>query len=103
AGRLTVATIHEHDSYRKTPVSKHRICRLNPLDAEKIKARDGDLVELDFGAAAPLRAWLVVDPEIGVGAAPLDTAGHTMLRINTGDRITIRRLGEGRTMALELS
>lgn len=103
ADRLTITTTAQDDSYRKTTVSKHRICRLNPQDAAQINAIDTDLVELDSGTAAPLRAWLVIDPDITAGSAPLDAAGSQMLQINTGDKITVRRLGPGKPAAIEMS
>lgn len=95
-GRLTVTTVAEDDSYRKTAVSRHRICRLGIADAERIHAMDGELVELDSGTAAPLRAWLTVDPDWRTGTVPLDQAGCRMLKITTGETIVIRRLGPGR-------
>lgn len=96
ANRLTVVTSHEDDSYRKTEVSRHRRCRLSPSDADRIKANEGDLVELDSKVAAPLRAWLDIDPNIPDGTAPLDGIGHNMLLIGTGDSLVIRRLGLGK-------
>jgi N-methylhydantoinase B len=99
AGRLTVTTVAEDDSYRKTAVSRHRICRLGLADAERINAVDGELVELDSGTAAPLRAWLLVDPDCRAGTVPLDRAGCGMLRIAVGDTLVVRRLGPGRPVA----
>lgn len=96
ARRLTVITVAEEDSYRRTSVSRHRICRLRLADAERINAVDGELVELDSGTAAPLRAWLVVDPEWREGTVPLDQAGCRMLQIAPGDTIVIRRVGHGK-------
>lgn len=94
--RLTVATAKEDNSYRATHVSKHRVCRLCPQAAAQINASDGELIELDAGTAAPLRAWLVIDADVDAGVVPLDRAGHKMLLINEGDSITIRRLGPGK-------
>ncbi|MFY0610953.1 MAG: hydantoinase B/oxoprolinase family protein [Hyphomicrobiaceae bacterium] len=99
AGRLTLATTAEADSYRVTNVSKHRICRLNPADADHISAQNGNLVELDAAHAAPLRAWLTIDPEVARGTIPLDHAGTSMLLIEPGASIVVRRLGHGRPMA----
>ena len=99
ACRLSVTTVEEDDSYRATEVSKHRVCRLNPQDALQINASDGDLVELDSNVAAPLRAWLLIDSNATAGSVGLDAAGHKMLLINPGNRLTIRRLGAGRPVA----
>ncbi len=96
AGRLNLKTVATEDNYRKTRVSKHRTCRLNPADAEQIAAADGNLVELDAAHAAPLRAWLIIDPTVTRGTVPLDAAGAGMLLINTGANIVVRRLGHGR-------
>lgn len=96
AGRLVLNTVAEADSYRQTVVSKHRVCRLNPADAEQIVAADGDLVELDAAAAAPLRAWLIIDPAVTRSSVPLDAAGMRMLLIKDGSTITVRRLGAGK-------
>jgi N-methylhydantoinase B len=98
ADRLTVITTTEEDSYRETVVSKHRVCRLHPGDAAQIKATDGELVELDSATAAPLRAWLIIDPTVEAGTAPLDSAGAEMLQISPGDKIIVRRLGHGKPM-----
>ena len=100
AGRLALTTTPEADSYRATAVSKHRICRLNPQDASRIKAADGDLVELDASRAAPLRAWLITDANVPAGMVPLDSAGTKMLLIDGGDTIVVRRIGTGRRMAV---
>jgi N-methylhydantoinase B len=100
ADRLTLMTIAEGDSYRQTAVSKHRICRLNPKDAEHIGAVEGDLVELDSHIAAPLRAWLVVDLNTALATVPLDGTGSKMLMIGTGDNVIVRRLGAGKPTAV---
>ncbi|MGI9480203.1 MAG: hydantoinase B/oxoprolinase family protein [Hyphomicrobiaceae bacterium] len=96
AARLNLTTVSETDSYRTTNVSKHRICRLNPADAEIISALDGDLVELDATRAAPLRAWLTINPAVARGTVPLDSPGTAMLLISAGDTLIVRRLGRGR-------
>jgi hypothetical protein len=80
-------------------VSRHRICRLHPDDAAAIKARDNDLVEYDSGVAAPLRAWLEIDPTQPKGTSPLDAAGHRILCVSPGDRLAVRRVGPGRPMS----
>ncbi len=96
AGRLVLTTVAEEDSYRVTNVSKHRICRLNPDDAEQIAAGDGDLIELDAAHAAPLRAWLTIDPAVTRSTVPLDAAGTRMLMLEPGANIIVRRIGHGR-------
>jgi len=99
SARLTLTTLAEPDSYRRTAVSKHRICRLNPQDATHIGAIEGELVELDSHIAAPLRAWLVVDPNTDAGTVPLDEAGSRMLMVGMGNCVIVRRLGAGKPSA----
>ena len=97
-GRLVVTTVHEDDSYRQTPVSKHRVCRLNAADAATLNAADGDLLEVDSTKAAPLRAWLKIDAAVEQGTVPIDAAGAGMLLIEQGTPIVVRRIGAARPM-----
>ena len=91
--RIRLVPAPEKNSYRAGKVSRHRICRLNPADAEPAGVSQGSLVELDSARAAPLRAWVVLDNDVTVGTCPIDLAGSRMLGLAQGDRIELRRLG----------
>ncbi len=95
---LRLRSAAEPDSYRHTTVSKHRTCRLNTNDAKKIAAQSGDLVEIDSGKAAPLRAWLDVKDDVAAGTVPIDNAGIAMLRAETNAMLEVRRIGPGRPL-----
>lgn len=96
ASRLIVKPVAATNVYRFTRMSQHRVCRLHPADAAKLNAIESDLVEIDAGYAAPLRAWLVLDPELDQGTTPLDDVGGQVLRLKPEDVLTIKRVGPGR-------
>ncbi len=73
-------------------MSRRRVCRLNPKDAAAADLQADDLVEIDARRAAPLRAWLRIDPSIALGTLPIDQAGLTILRISAGQRLEVRRI-----------
>ena len=68
------------DCYRAGPVSRRRICRLNPADAARAGIGEGDLVEVDTRRAAPLRAWAEIDAAVAPGTLPIDARGLDILR-----------------------
>jgi len=80
----------DRDLYRAGAVSRRRICPLNPVDAGRVGAQDGDLIEL-VGARVPLRAWLAIDPTVAAGQVPLDALGRRILGVAAGDLLEIRR------------
>ncbi len=96
AKKLRLQPTSEPDSYCHTTVSKHRVCRLNEADAERISAADGELVEIDSGKAAPLRAWLEVSSEVQSGSLPIDGSGLKMLQAKDNETLEVRRVGVGR-------
>ncbi|MEM6500121.1 MAG: hypothetical protein AAF709_25875 [Pseudomonadota bacterium] len=96
AEKLRLKSTSEPDSYCRTAVSKHRICRLNESDANRIGAVKGELVEMDSGKAAPLRAWLEVSSEVQSGSVPIDENGLRMLQANANETLEVRRVGAGR-------
>jgi N-methylhydantoinase B len=49
-------------------------------------------VEVDARRAAPLRAWLRIDPSVKPGSLPIDQAGLTILRASPGERLEVRRI-----------
>ena len=59
-----LAAVVVEDSYEVGAVSRRRICRLHPKDATAAGLQADDLVEIDARHAAPLRAWVRIDPAI---------------------------------------
>ena len=51
-----------------------------------------DLVEMDCRQAAPVRAWLRLDPSVPTGTLPIDSKGLEMLRAEAGQPIEVRRI-----------
>src|SRR5690606_10305357 len=94
-GRRTLDVQTEHDGYLNGAVSKRRICRLNPTDAAMFGLSDGDLLELDGGHAAPLRAWAYFDPSVPTGKLPLDLMGQKIIKASSGSAVTLRRISAG--------
>lgn len=80
AGRFHLRAVPADDCYRAGSVSRRRICRLNPADAARAGLGDDDLVELDTRRAAPLRAWVTIDPAVEPGTLPIDARGLAILR-----------------------
>ncbi len=80
------------DSFRASAVSRHRICRLHPADADAGGFAADDLVELDSAKAAPLRAWVVPDAAVARGSVPIDVIGCAILGIAPGDAVELRLL-----------
>ena len=56
---------------------------------------DDSIVELDSGAGAPLRAWVVVDVGVEAGTVPLDARGQAILACRTGMALQMRALAYG--------
>ncbi len=96
SGRIRLATVPEENSYRSGDVSRHRICRLHPSDAQAIGAKAESLVELDSANGAPLRAWLVVDGDVEAQSCPIDAHGRAMLGLSEGRTVEVRLLGSHR-------
>ena len=90
--RFNLTTVLVDDSYEAGAVSRRRICRLHPSDATRAGLQVDDLVEIDARQAAPLRAWLRIDPSITAGTLPIDQVGLTILKILPGQRLEVRRI-----------
>jgi len=73
-------------------VSRRRICRVNPADAATTGVSEDDVVEMDTGRAAPLRAWARLDARVKVGTMPIDRRGLSILKAAPGERIVLRRI-----------
>jgi N-methylhydantoinase B len=69
---------------------RHRIQRLAPEWLERLGVIEGDLIELVVPHAAPLRAWVRVDPTQAPGVVPLDTLGQALLEVEEGARVELR-------------
>jgi N-methylhydantoinase B len=90
--RMRLVTVAANDSYRAGATSRRRICRIHPDDAARAGLRDGDIVEVDSGLAAPFRAWVEFDNLVAIGTIPIDDKGLGMLRIAAGTPAEIRLL-----------
>ena len=89
---MRLEAVAAKDCYRAGPVSRRRICRLNPADASRAGIGEGDLVELDTRRAAPLRAWAEIDAAIAQGTLPIDARGLDIQRAKLGEAIEVRLL-----------
>jgi len=85
-------TVQCADSYERGAISKRRVCRMNPRDAQQRGMAEEDLVELDSRRGAPVRAWLRLDSDVEPGTLPMDSHGLAMLQIQVGDAIEVREL-----------
>jgi N-methylhydantoinase B len=80
-------------------VSRRRICRLNPADASAAGIGENDVVELDSGRAAPLRAWARLDVDVAPGTVPIDARGLSILKADIAERVLLRRITTTRAHA----
>jgi N-methylhydantoinase B len=101
--RFVLAAVLVDDSYEAGRVSRRRVCRLHPRDVAAAGLQDDDLVEIDARLAAPLRAWLRVDPTVTPGSVPIDRLGLAILRAGIGDRLEIRHIAGATTPHAELA
>jgi N-methylhydantoinase B len=93
ARRLWLTVTATDDSlYQRGAVSRRRICRLNPADAQRAGLADGAIVELVAARAAPLRAWLVATADVAAGRVPLDPLARRVLGVAAGEPLWVRPL-----------
>jgi N-methylhydantoinase B len=92
ASRPTLEAVVEGDVFEAGAVSRRRICRVNPADAATTGVSEDDVVEMDTGRAAPLRAWARLDARVKVGTMPIDRRGLSILKAAPGERIVLRRI-----------
>ena len=92
AARFNLTGVLAERAYEPGAVSQRRICRLNPKDAAAAGLAVDDLVEMDCRQAAPVRAWLRLDPSVPTGTLPIDSKGLEMLRAEAGQPIEVRRI-----------
>jgi N-methylhydantoinase B len=91
-GRFRLLAVLHPDVFEAGAVSRRRICRLNPADARAAGIGEDEVVELDLGRAAPLRAWARLDPGVQRGTVPIDGRGLSILRAAEGERLRVRRI-----------
>ena len=84
AGRFMLVTVLDADAFEAGAVSRRRICRLNPADAALPAIGEDDVVEMDTGRAAPLRAWVRLDARVQAGTLPIDQRGLSILKAAAG-------------------
>ena len=90
AERFMLQTVAEADGYEYGRVSKRRICKINPKDAQYAGLATNDLVEVDSGNAAPFRAWVRLDKAVKEGTIPVDPKGMGMLRLTKPAAVEVR-------------
>ena len=71
-------------------LGSHRVQRLAPALAERLRVLEGALVELVPPAGASLRAWVRLDSSLADDELPLDDLGCSLLQASAGTRIQIR-------------
>ena len=92
SARIRLVTRLDADVFERGVVSRRRICRLNPVDADAAGVGEDDVVELDIGRAAPLRAWARLDRSVQQGIVATDQRGLSILKAIEGERVELRRV-----------
>ena len=92
SARIRLVTRLDADVFERGVVSRRRICRLNPADADGAGVGEDDVVELDIGRAAPLRAWSRIDRSVQQGTVAIDQRGLSILKAIEGERVELRRV-----------
>jgi N-methylhydantoinase B len=87
---VTAVMATENDVFEAGAYSRRRICRLNPAEATAGRFHEGDVVEFDARLAAPLRAWVRIDPKVARGTVPLGERALAILKIRAGERVELR-------------
>jgi N-methylhydantoinase B len=80
--------------YEAGRYSRHRICPLNPGDAEAIGVAEGEMVELVGRSGPALRAWAKLDDRVPSGSMPLDVLGRSATAAAVGEPLHVRPLGK---------
>jgi N-methylhydantoinase B len=99
---LIAAAADEDEVFEPGAYSRRRICRLNPADAAAGRFHDGDVVEFDTRLAAPLRAWVRIDPAVARGTVPLGARGLVILKITAGGKVELRAVATSVRPKVEL-
>jgi N-methylhydantoinase B len=90
--RVRLTTRLDANTFEAGAVSRRRICRLNPADAGAAGIAEDDVVELDAGRAAPLRAWARLDRSVPAGSVPIDQRGLSILKVAESEPVGLRRI-----------
>ena len=92
AARFSLPAVEVENAYEAGAVSRRRVCRMNPRDAAAAGLEHDEVVEIDARQAAPLRAWVRIDPAVAAGTLPVDALGLAILKVPAGARIEVRRV-----------
>jgi N-methylhydantoinase B len=92
AARIGLVTVLDANVFENGAVSRRRISLLNPADASRAGISEDDVVELDIGRAAPLRAWARLETSVKRGTVPIDQRGLSILKTAEGERVMLRRV-----------
>src|SRR5262245_40345650 len=90
--RFRLTAVLDGEVFEAGPVSRRRVCRLNPSDARAAGIGEDWVVELDAGRAAPLRAWARVDASVAQGTLPIDDRGLSILKAAAGELVNLRAI-----------
>jgi N-methylhydantoinase B len=90
--RFRLTAVLDGEVFEAGPVSRRRVCRLNPSDARRAGIDEDWVVELDAGRAAPLRAWARLDARVAQGTLPIDDRGLSILKAAAGELVNLRTI-----------
>jgi N-methylhydantoinase B len=96
--RFRLTAVLDGDVFEAGPVSRRRVCRLNPSDARAAGIGEDWVVELDAGRAAPLRAWTRLDASVAQGTLPIDDRGLSILKAAAGELLHLRAIAPARPL-----
>ena len=100
AARVKLTALLQAEAFEQGAVSRRRVYRLNPRDAQLANVGEDDVVELDTGRAAPLRGWARLDAQVELATVALDARGLAILKAAAGEKVTLRRVLAGPTAAV---
>jgi N-methylhydantoinase B len=72
-----------------------RTIRVSAKGAERMEAKENDLVEYLSSIGVPLRAWVVIDPELSDNETFMGPIGQEILAVKEGDHIAVRKIYTG--------
>lgn len=72
-----------------------RTIRISAKGAERMEAKENDLVEYLSTIGVPLRAWVVIDPELSGNETFMGPIGQEILAVKEGDHIAVRKIYTG--------
>jgi N-methylhydantoinase B len=92
ANRIALTAVLDGAVFENGAVSRRRIWRLNPADADNGGINEDDVVELDTRRAALLRGWARLDAAVKPETVPTDERGLSILKATVGDYVQLRRI-----------